>query len=58
VAIGTHVSAGQVISEVGAGIVGISTGPHLEIGFADGNGTPLGPGTASSMQSLLLGAYH
>ena len=58
VAIGTHVGAGQVISEVGAGIVGISTGPHLEIGFADGNGTPLGPGTASSMQSLLLGAYH
>jgi murein DD-endopeptidase MepM/ murein hydrolase activator NlpD len=58
VAIGTHVSAGQVISEVGAGIVGISTGPHLEIGFADGNGTPLGPSTAGSMQSLLLGAYH
>ncbi len=58
VAIGTHVGAGQVVSEVGAGIVGISTGPHLEIGFADGNGTPLGPGTASSMQSLLLGAYH
>ncbi len=58
VAIGTHVSAGQVISEVGAGIVGISTGPHLEIGFADGNGTPLGPGTAGAMHSLLLGAYH
>jgi murein DD-endopeptidase MepM/ murein hydrolase activator NlpD len=58
VAIGTHVGAGQVISEVGAGIVGISSGPHLEIGFADGNGTPLGPGTAGAMHSLLLGAYH
>jgi murein DD-endopeptidase MepM/ murein hydrolase activator NlpD len=58
VAIGTHVGAGQVISEVGAGIVGISSGPHLEIGFADGNGTPLGSGTAGAMHTLLLGAYH
>ncbi len=58
VAIGTHVGAGQVISEVGAGIVGISTGPHLEIGFADANGTPLGSSTAGTMHSLLLGAYH
>ena len=58
VAIGTHVSAGQVISEVGDGIVGISTGPHLEIGFCDGSGTPLGPGTAPTMHAILLGAYH
>ena len=58
VAIGTHVSAGQVISEVGDGIVGISTGPHLEIGFCDGSGTPLGPGTAATMHAILLGAYH
>jgi murein DD-endopeptidase MepM/ murein hydrolase activator NlpD len=58
VAIGTHVSGGQVISEVGAGIVGISTGPHLEIGFADGNGTPIGAGSASTMHALLLAAYH
>lgn len=56
VAIGTHVGAGAVIGEVGAGIVGISTGPHLEIGFADGNGTPA-PGTASTMMSLLQGSY-
>ena len=58
VTIGTHVSAGQVISEVGAGIVGISTGPHLEIGFSDGSGTPLGPQTAPAMMALLRGAYH
>jgi murein DD-endopeptidase MepM/ murein hydrolase activator NlpD len=56
--IGSHVSAGQAISEVGAGIVGISTGPHLEIGFADASGTPVGGGSASTMHSLLLGAYH
>ena len=31
--IGTHVGAGQVMSEVGPGIVGISSGPHIEIGF-------------------------
>jgi murein DD-endopeptidase MepM/ murein hydrolase activator NlpD len=56
-AVGTHVGAGQVISEVGAGIVGISTGPHLEIGFADGSGSLLGPGTAPQMMSLLQGSY-
>ncbi|MEA2265003.1 MAG: hypothetical protein QOE27_586, partial [Solirubrobacteraceae bacterium] len=26
--------------------------------FADGNGTPLGSGTAGAMHALLLGAYH
>jgi murein DD-endopeptidase MepM/ murein hydrolase activator NlpD len=57
VPVGTHVGAGQVISEVGAGIVGISTGPHLEIGFCDGSGTPLGGGTASQMMSFLQGSY-
>jgi murein DD-endopeptidase MepM/ murein hydrolase activator NlpD len=56
VPIGTHVSAGQTISEVGSGIVGISTGPHLEIGFSDGSGTPIG-GTSGTMLALLQGAY-
>jgi murein DD-endopeptidase MepM/ murein hydrolase activator NlpD len=56
--VGTHVSAGQVMSEVGPGIVGISTGPHLEIGFADSSGSPIGSGSASTMMSLLLGAYN
>jgi peptidoglycan hydrolase CwlO-like protein len=55
--IGTHVGAGQVMSSIGPGIVGISTGPHLEIGFADSSGSPVGGGSASAMMSLLQGAY-
>jgi murein DD-endopeptidase MepM/ murein hydrolase activator NlpD len=55
--VGTHVGAGQVMSEVGPGIVGISTGPHLEIGFCDASGSLLGPGTAGTMESLLQSAY-
>jgi murein DD-endopeptidase MepM/ murein hydrolase activator NlpD len=57
VPIGTHVSAGQVISEVGAGIVGISTGPHLELGFCDSSGNPIGPSSAPRMLALLQAAY-
>jgi peptidoglycan DL-endopeptidase CwlO len=55
--IGTHVSQGQVISQVGNGIVGISSGPHLEIGFADSSGAPIGASTAPAMMSLLRAAY-
>jgi murein DD-endopeptidase MepM/ murein hydrolase activator NlpD len=55
--IGTHVSQGQVISQVGDGIVGISSGPHLEIGFADASGSPIGPSSAPAMMSLLRSAY-
>jgi murein DD-endopeptidase MepM/ murein hydrolase activator NlpD len=55
--VGTHVSQGQVISEIGYGIVGISTGPHLEIGFADSSGGPIGPSSAPAMLSLLRSAY-
>jgi murein DD-endopeptidase MepM/ murein hydrolase activator NlpD len=57
VPIGTHLSAGQVISEVGSGIVGISTGPHLEIGFADASGSPIGSQTASAMMALLQASF-
>jgi murein DD-endopeptidase MepM/ murein hydrolase activator NlpD len=53
--VGTHVGAGQVMSEVGPGIVGISTGPHIEIGFSDSSGTP--SGGASTMLSLLQASY-
>ncbi|HVS29705.1 MAG TPA: peptidoglycan DD-metalloendopeptidase family protein [Solirubrobacteraceae bacterium] len=57
VSIGTHVRAGQQISSVGSGIVGISTGPHLEIGFCNSSGGPLGRGTAPRMHALLLAAH-
>jgi murein DD-endopeptidase MepM/ murein hydrolase activator NlpD len=55
--VGTHVSAGQVMSSVGPGIVGISTGPHVEIGFCDSSGAPLGSQTAGTMLSLLQSSY-
>jgi murein DD-endopeptidase MepM/ murein hydrolase activator NlpD len=56
VPVGTHVGAGQVMSSIGPGIVGISTGPHLEIGFADSSGSPIGAGSGT-MLSLLHAAY-
>jgi murein DD-endopeptidase MepM/ murein hydrolase activator NlpD len=55
--VGTRVSAGQVIGEVGPGIVGISSGPHLEIGFCDSSGSPIGPQSASQMMAVLQSAY-
>ena len=57
VPVGTHVNAGQVISEVGYGIVGMSSGSDLELGFADSSGSPIGSSTAPRMLSLLQAAY-
>jgi murein DD-endopeptidase MepM/ murein hydrolase activator NlpD len=56
--VGTHVGAGRAMSSIGPGIVGISTGPHLEIGFADSSGSPIGSQTAGTMLSLLQAAYN
>jgi murein DD-endopeptidase MepM/ murein hydrolase activator NlpD len=59
-AIGTHLNAGDQIASVGPGIVGISTGPHLEIGFCSAAGQP-GPNggpQAQLMHSLLTTAFN
>lgn len=53
---GTKVNAGDQVGIVGYGIVGLSTGPHLEIGFCDQNGAPV-PGTSSKMMALLKRTY-
>jgi murein DD-endopeptidase MepM/ murein hydrolase activator NlpD len=56
VPVGAHVSAGQQISEVGAGIVGISSGPHIEFGFYPPGTLGGGSTMATVLHELMSGA--
>jgi murein DD-endopeptidase MepM/ murein hydrolase activator NlpD len=61
VPVGAHVSAGEPVAEVGCGIVGISGGPHLEIGLSPPGGPPCCPGwgeTAPATFALISQLYN
>jgi hypothetical protein len=60
VPVGAHVVAGQPIAEVGCGIVGFSSGPHLEIGLTPPGTTPCCPSwqvTSPAMDALMEQLY-
>jgi murein DD-endopeptidase MepM/ murein hydrolase activator NlpD len=60
VAVGAHVLPGQPIAEVGCGIVGLSSGPHLEIGLTPPGRSVCCPGwgaTASATEALVSLLY-